>query len=140
MRARRPASGQPASLARRARASARARTLLLLASSAYVAVALWNTVKPMPAGTHVVSLPLRLAEVTVLAAPDEILIRELADIDRAAQMVVLDELPRRAQIGQRLLLAKRRRPNLKIVVLADSLDEASGGTPGNTFRPSSGPA
>jgi hypothetical protein len=113
------------------RPRARARTLLLIASTACVAVALWNTGKPMPAGTHVVSLPVRLAEpqLTVLGAPDEILTHELADIDRAAQMVVLDELPVGREIGQRLLLAKRRRPNLKIVVVADSLDEASGGTP-----------
>ena len=92
--------------------------MLLIASTACVAVALWNTGKPMPAGTHVVSLPARLAEpqLTVLGAPDEILIHELADIDRAAQMVVLDELPVGREIGQRLLLAKRRRPNLKVVV------------------------
>jgi hypothetical protein len=109
----------------------RARTLLLIASSACAAVALWNAVKPMPAGTHVVSFPARLAEpqLTVLGARDEILLRELADIDRAAQMVVLDEAPVGREIGQRLLLAKRRRPNLKIVVVADGLDEASGGTP-----------
>jgi cardiolipin synthase len=109
----------------------RARTLLLIASSACVSVALWNSVKPMPVGTRVVSLPARLAEpqLSVLRAPDEILARELADIDRAAQMIVLDEQPVARAIGQRLLLAKRRRPNLKIVVLADSLDEASGGTP-----------
>jgi hypothetical protein len=105
--------------------------LLLIVSSACIAVALWNTVKPMPAGTHLASLPARLADpqLTVLGAPDEILVRELADIDRAAQMVVLDELPVGREIGQRLLLAKRRRPNLKIIVVADSLDEASGGTP-----------
>lgn len=85
----------------------------------------------MPAGTHVVSLPTRLAEpqLTVLRAADEILARELADIDRAAQMIVLDQRPVARAIGQRLLLAKRRRPNLTIVVVADDLDEASGGTP-----------
>jgi cardiolipin synthase A/B len=109
----------------------RARTLLLIATSACVSVALWNSVKPMPAGTHVVSLPARLAEpqLTVLRAANEILARELADIDRAAQMIVLDERPVAREIGQRLLLAKRRRPNLKIVVVADNLDESSGGTP-----------
>ena len=53
-------------------------------------VALWNTGKPMPAGTHVVSLPARLAEpqLTVLGAPDEILIHELADYDGTALDVV----------------------------------------------------
>ena len=129
--ARPPPCFRPTGIASGPRPRARARTLLLIASSACVAVAFWNTVKPMPAGTHVVSLPARLAEpqLTVLGAPDEILIHELADIDRAAQMVVLDELPVGREIGQRLLLAKRRRPNLKIVVVADSLDEASGGTP-----------
>jgi cardiolipin synthase A/B len=106
-------------------------TLLLIAASACVSVALWNSLKPMPAGTHVASLPVRLAEpqLTVLRAPDEILARELADIDRAAQMIVLDERPVAREIGQRLLLAKRRRPNLRILVVADNLDEASGGTP-----------
>lgn len=109
----------------------RARILLLIAVSACAAVALWNTVKPMPAGTHVVSLPARLADpqLTVLGAPDEILNRELADIDRAAQLIVLDQLPVGREIGQRLLLARRRRPNIKIVVVADSLDAGSGGTP-----------
>jgi hypothetical protein len=98
---------------------------------ALVATALWNTVKPLPAGTHVASLPARLSEsdIALLDSPAELLARQLADIDRAAQMIVLDELPVARPIGQRLLLAKRRRPNLKIVVIADRLDEASGGTP-----------
>jgi len=71
----------------------------------------------------------REPQLTVLRAADEILARELADIDRAAQMIVLDQRPVARAIGQRLLLAKRRRPNLTIVVVADDLDEASGGTP-----------
>jgi hypothetical protein len=122
---------RPTGIANGPRRPARARVLLLLVLSACAVVALWNTIKPLPAGTHVVSIPVRLAEpqLTVLGAPDEILMRELADIDRAAQLIVLDELPVGREIGQRLLLAKRRRPSLKIVVVADSLDEASGGTP-----------
>jgi hypothetical protein len=126
-----PPCFRPTGIASGPRPPARARTLLLIVSSACAAVALWNTIKPMPAGTHVVSFSARLAEpqLTVLGARDEIRMRELADIDRATQMVVLDELPVGREIGQRLLLAKRRRPNLKIIVVADSLDEASGGTP-----------
>lgn len=90
----------------------------------------------MPAGTHVASLAARLAQaqVAVLEAPDAILRRELADIDRASQMIVLDELPLRREIGQHLLLAMRRRPTLKIVIVADGLDEASGGTPREYFQ------
>jgi len=107
------------------------RIVLTLASLALACIALWNSLKPMPAGTHVVALPARLAEssLTVLEAPAEILAHQLAAIDRAGQMIVLDELPISRPVGQRLLLAMRRRPNLKVVVVADRLDEASGGTP-----------
>jgi hypothetical protein len=74
--ARRPPCFRPTGIDSAPRPRGRTRTLLLIASTACVAVALWNTGKPMPAGTHVVSLPARLAEpqLTVLGAPDEILI------------------------------------------------------------------
>jgi hypothetical protein len=109
----------------------RARIVLVIVMLAFVSTALWNSLKPLPAGTHVASLPARLSETDIrpLETPEEILAHQLADIDRAAQMIVLDELPIARPIGQRLLLAKRRRPNLTIVVVADRLDEAFGGTP-----------
>jgi hypothetical protein len=58
-----------------------------------------------------------------------ILARELAVIDRADQMIVLDQAPLARETGQHLLMRKRQRPNIKIVVLADPLPEIYGGTP-----------
>jgi hypothetical protein len=110
------------------------RTLLWIAVPAWAAVAAWNGQKPLPPGTHVASLATRLAEsqVEVLSAPaaaGEIEARELAAIDRASELIVLDAAPLSRAIGRGLLLQRSKRPNMKIVLVSDPRSEAYGGTP-----------
>ena len=71
---------------------------------------------------------------TMPPAAASILARELAVIDRADQMIVLDQAPLARETGQHLLIRKRQRPHIKIVVLADPLPEIYGGTPGALSR------
>lgn len=63
------------------------------------------------------------------AGHGQILAHQLAAIDRAEQMILLDECPLTRDIAQHVLTRKHQRPNLKVVVVADPLDEAYGGTP-----------
>jgi hypothetical protein len=112
----------------------RARFAGLLAVLIWAGVAAWNTIKPLPAGTRVASLNARLDESQLDVIDDadgggNILARELAVIDRADQMIVLDQAPLARETGQHLLIRKRQRPHIKIVVLADPLPEIYGGTP-----------
>jgi hypothetical protein len=95
-------------------------------------MAAWNGWKPLPAGTRIASLPARLTEsqVSVIAgAESEILAHELAAIDRAGELIIVDQTPLPREIGQRLLQRQRRRPNLKVVLVCDPRSEADGGTP-----------
>jgi hypothetical protein len=106
----------------------------MLAVLIWAGVAVWNTIKPLPAGTRVTSLIARLGESQLEVIDDSagariVLARELAVIDRAAQMIVLDQAPLAREAGQHLLIRKRQRPTIKIVVLADPLPEIYGGTP-----------
>jgi hypothetical protein len=106
----------------------------MLAVLIWAGVAAWNTIKPLPAGTRVASLTARLDESQLDVIDDSaggrnILARELAVIDRADQMIVLDQAPLARETGQHLLIRKRQRPHIKIVVLADPLPEIYGGTP-----------
>ena len=112
----------------------RARFAGLFAVLIWAGVAAWNTIKPLPAGTRVASLTARLDEsqldvIDDAAGGGNILARELAVIDRADQMIVLDQAPLARETGQHLLIRKRERPHIKIVVLADPLPEIYGGTP-----------
>lgn len=105
-----------------------------LALIAWAATAFWNSVKPLPPGTRVSSLAARFTESQVDVIDDsagrrEILARQLAAIDRAEQLIVLDECPLAREIAQHVLTRKHQRPNLKVVVVSDPLDEAYGGTP-----------
>jgi len=116
----------------------RARGLLALAVLAWFAIALWNSVKPLPPGTHVASLSSRLAESEVLIIHDsserrELRSRELSAIDEAEQLIVLDELALERALAERLLTRKRQRPNIRIVVVSDPADSAHGGTPAGTL-------
>jgi hypothetical protein len=106
----------------------------MLAVLIWAGVAAWNTIKPLPEGTRVASLTARLDESQLDVIDDSaggrnILARELAVIDRADQMIVLDQAPLARETGQHLLIRKRQRPHIKIVVLADPLPEIYGGTP-----------
>jgi hypothetical protein len=108
------------------------RTLLLSAVLGWAAVAAWNWQKPLPPGTHVASLATRLAESqveVVSAAAGEIEARELAAIDRAGELIVLDAAPLSRALGRGLLLQRSKRPNIKIVLVSDPRSEAYGGTP-----------
>jgi hypothetical protein len=100
----------------------------------WLAVAFWNSVKPMPPGTHVTSLPARLAESQVdfiddPSRPGLISNRMVALVDHADQMIVLDLCPLPRELAEHLLLRRRQRPNLKIVLVTDPRGEAYGGTP-----------
>src|SRR5450759_753353 len=108
--------------------------LVLLALSVWVSLAFWNSVKPLPPGTRIASLGARLddSQVEVLydsAQRPTVLEHELAAIDLAEQIIVLDSRPVGREVAQHLLARKRLRPNLKIVLIADPLDEVYGGTP-----------
>ena len=110
------------------------RLAALLAVLIWAGVAAWNSFKPLPPGTRASSLIARLddSQLDVIddsAGAHNILARELALIDRAAQMIVLDQAPLARETGQHLLMRKRQRPTIRIVVLADPLPESYGGTP-----------
>src|SRR5580698_1713624 len=113
----------------------RGRTLLVvIAVLAWAAVAAWNALKPLPPGTHVASLATRLTEsqvqiVALSAAGSDIEARELAAIDRASELIVLDAAPLSRAVGRGLLLQRTKRPNIKIVLVSDPRSEAYGGTP-----------
>lgn len=112
----------------------RGRMLLPLAALAWAGVALWNAQKPLPPGTHMTSLATRLTEsqvqiVSESAAGSGIEAHELAAIDRASELIVLDAAPLSRAVGRGLLLQRIKRPNIKIVLVSDPRSEAYGGTP-----------
>jgi hypothetical protein len=108
--------------------------LVMLALSVWVSLAFWNSVKPLPPGTRVTSLGARLddSQVEVLydsAERSAVLEHEFTAIDLAEQIIVLDRSPVGREVAQHLLARKSLRPNLKIVLIANPLDEVYGGTP-----------
>jgi hypothetical protein len=112
--------------------------VIFLSVLIYLACGFWNSVKPMPAGTHLGSLPARLGESQVEfiedgAQPGAILRREIAFVDRAEQMIVLDQCPLARDLADHLLTRRRQRPNLKIVLVSDPRDAIYGGTPAPTL-------
>ncbi|MEA3197439.1 MAG: hypothetical protein QOF32_1491 [Gammaproteobacteria bacterium] len=122
-----PAPANP----RSARGAKIALSMLLFA---WLAVMFWNSAKPLPPGTHIVSQVSRLAEADVdflYASPrhQDVLAREISAIERAEQLIVLDRSPVSRELAQSLLARKRVRPNLKIVLVTDPANEAFGGTP-----------
>lgn len=115
----------------------RAKTLLLVLLLAWLSLMFWNTAKPLPPGTHLVSQTARLSDADVdflyesprraAAAPD------LSAIDHAEQLIVLDRSPVTRELAQRLLARKHLRPHLKIVLVTDPANEAFGGSPAQTL-------
>jgi PLD-like domain len=104
--------------------------LLLL----WLALAFWNSAKPLPPGTHTVSLTSRLSESDVdflygSARSSDALAREAAVIDHAEQLIVIDRSPVGRELALRLLARKRARPNLKVLLVTDPGNEVFGGTP-----------
>ena len=111
-----------------------AKILLLPLLLAWLSLMFWNTAKPLPPGTHLVSRTARLSDADVdflyespwrraVAAPD------LSAIDHAEQLIVLDRSPVTRELAQRLLARKHLRPHLKIVLVTDPANEAFGGSP-----------
>ncbi len=106
---------------------------------AWGSCAVWNSVKPLPRGTRVASLPARLSESQIdflddLAPPGAILQRETEAISRAEQAVVLHQSPLAPELADALLLRKRQRPNLKVMLVTDPRNEVYGGTPARTLN------
>jgi hypothetical protein len=112
--------------------------LIVTAILGWAACGVWNCVKPMPPGTHVDSLPARLAESEVDFIADEppgatLLNREREAIARAERILLLDQSPVVSELAQQLLSAKRQRPNLTVILATDPRNEVYGGTPGETL-------
>ncbi|MHB8476903.1 MAG: phospholipase D-like domain-containing protein [Steroidobacteraceae bacterium] len=115
-----------------------AKMLLLVLLLAWLSLMFWNTAKPLPPGTHLVSQTARLSDTDVdfvyesprrraAAAPD------LSAIDHAERLIVLDRSPVTRELAQRLLARKHLRPHLKIVLVTDPAHEAFGGSPAQTL-------
>jgi hypothetical protein len=121
-----------------ARLVPRGAMLCMIITLAWGSCAVWNSVKPLPRGTHVTSLPARLNESQVdflddLAPAGAILKRETEAIGRAEQTIVLDQSPLARELADALLLRKRQRPNLKVMLVTDPGNEVYGGTPARTL-------
>jgi len=105
---------------------------------AWLALALWNSAKPLPPGTHIVSQTSRLSEADVdflheYSPHEDAFARETSAVDRAEQLIVLDRSPVSLELAQHLLARKRARPNIKIVLVTDPGNEAFGGTSTQTL-------
>jgi phosphatidylserine/phosphatidylglycerophosphate/cardiolipin synthase-like enzyme len=134
-------------------AQGRGKLLLLTVLAAWLGMSFWHAVKPLPPGMHVVSRSLRLTEADVdflydsaaqpgMPAHREIFAHVFAAVDRAEQLLVLDFFllndfrgarpaaaatePLAAELTQHLLARKRSRPNLKIVLITDPINEIYG--------------
>ena len=92
-----------------------AKILLLVLLLAWLSLMFWNTAKPLPPGTHLVSRTARLSDADVdflyespqrraAVAPD------LSAIDHAEQLIVLDRSPVTRELAQHLLARKHLRP------------------------------
>jgi hypothetical protein len=116
-----------------------AKIMLLLLLLVWLSLVLWNSAKPLPPGTHMVSQTARLSEADVVflhesprhydspqrqGPPAE----DLAAVDHAEQLIMVDRSPVSPELAQHLLARERQRPNLKIVVVTDPGNEAFGGT------------
>ena len=126
----RPPAG-PAGTPRIKRFAKMAFPMLLLA---WLALMFWNSAKPLPPGTHTVSLTSRLSESDIdflygSTRSSDAPARELSAIDHAEQLIVIDRSPVGRELALRLLARKRARPNLKILLVTDPGNEAFGGTP-----------
>src|SRR5260370_31284497 len=122
----------------RPRMAKSAATLCMIFTLAWGSCAIWNSVKPLPRGTRVTSLPARLGESQVdflddLAPAGAILERETQAVGRAEQTIVLNQSPLAPLLADALLLRKRQRPNLQVMLVTDPRNEVYGGTPSRTL-------
>ena len=98
---------------------------------AWLTVGFWNAVKPLPPGTHTASAPTRLTDSEVeflIGREASVVARQLALIERADQLLILDQSPLPRVLAQALLLRKHLKPKLKIIVITDPKNAALGGT------------
>jgi PLD-like domain len=115
-----------------------ARPVVLALLVAWLALVFWNSAKPLPPGTQIVSQTSRLSEADVdflyeSARHPDIPEPHMSAIDHAEQLIVLDQSPVTSELTQRLLARKRMRPHLKIVLVTDPANQAFGGTPAATL-------
>jgi hypothetical protein len=128
----------PPAPATRSRFTRGAQIGLLVLLLAWLSLVFWNSAKPLPPGTHIVSQVSRLSEADVdfvhesSRRPDGPA-REMSAIDHAEQLIVVDRSPVTQELAQHLLARKRARPNLRIVLVTDPGNEAFGGTPPQTL-------
>jgi PLD-like domain len=133
-----PGSHSPAPAVARSSFGRRIKTASLALLLAWLALVFWNSAKPLPRGTHVVSQVSRLSEADVDFLYERQLhpgaaARGAAAIDRAEQLIVLDRSPVPRELAMHLLARKRQRPNIQIVLLTDPGNEAFGGTPAQSL-------
>jgi hypothetical protein len=110
-----------------------AKIMLLLVLLVWLSVVLWNTAKPLPPGTHIVSQTARLSDADVeflYGSPQH---QDSSAVDHAEQLIVVDRSPVTPELARHLLARKRQRPNLKIVVVTDPGNEAFGGSSPSTL-------
>jgi hypothetical protein len=129
-----PSTQSPAVAATPSRFRRVAKIILLALLLTWLSLVFWNSAKPLPPGTHIVSQTSRLSEADVdflYQSPQrpDILAPDMSAIDHAEQMIVLDRSPVADELAQRLLARKHLRPNLKIVLVTDPGNQAFGGTP-----------
>ncbi len=115
-----------------------AKILLLALLLAWLSLMFWNIAKPLPPGTHLVSQTVRLSDADVdflYESPRRraVVPTDLAAIDHAEQLIVLDRSPVTRELAQRLLARKHLRPHLKVVLVTDPANEAFGGSPALTL-------
>jgi hypothetical protein len=128
----------PPAPAARSRFTRGAQIVLLGLLLAWLSLVFWNSAKPLPPGTHIVSQVSRLSEADVdfvhesSGRPDAPA-REMSAIDHAEQLIVVDRSPVTRELARHLLARKRARPNLRIVLVTDPGNEAFGGTPPRTL-------
>ena len=115
-----------------------AKTVLSALLLAWLSLSFWHSAKPLPAGTHIVSQVSRLSESDVdflYESPQhqDLALREMAAIDHAEHLIVIDRSPVPRELAEHLLARKHARPNVKIVLVTDPGNEVFGGTPSQTL-------
>ena len=111
-----------------------AKIVVLAFLLAWITVAFWNAGKPMPPGTHVISPTARVSDADIDFLVDvrrhaRVLSEQLAAVDRAEQLIVLDQSPLSSTTLEHLVARMHLRPNLKAILITDPGNEVFGGTP-----------
>ncbi len=110
-----------------------AKVILLATVLAWLSLVIWNSAKPLPPGTHIVSQISRLSDADVdfqysTQRRRQIPAADLSAIDHAEQLIVLDRSPVTQELAQHVLARKRMRPHIKGMLVTDPRNQAFGGT------------